>query len=157
MKTIEDRIQSTLQEFTFVADRSDYNTKEWTSGIMNALSSLGEEFKWDVCGGSETGWLFDLTWYSNDEKDRLNNVHLAVECEWDYSFKAIKYDFEKLILARCSLRLMIFQAKSDEIIIERMKQLNDLIDNCSLSQSGDRYLFAGLNHRNDFQFESKTV
>lgn len=56
-------------------------------------------------------WLYDLTWlkYCADRSDRLLvDVHLVAEIEWDNRDSHIQDDFEKLLLARASVRLMVF-------------------------------------------------
>ena len=85
-------------------------------------------------------WLYDLHWYTEHEKQRelphiygyrLKTLPLVVECEWEYinrkerdKYKrgertgvdlwgAVKYDFQKLLIANADLRLMIFQKRSD--------------------------------------------
>jgi hypothetical protein len=83
-------------------------------------------------------WLYDLHWYTEHERQRefphiygyrLRTVPLVVECEWEYinpeerkkykrgecksfdGYGAVKYDFQKLLVANADLRLMIFQKK----------------------------------------------
>ena len=76
-------------------------------------------------------WLYDVTWLEYErERDGLIEAHLVAECEWG-NFRKIVYDFEKLLLARACVRLMIFngfsQAQSEEIaeqLAERVRMFN---------------------------------
>jgi hypothetical protein len=58
-------------------------------------------------------WLYDVTWlqysrgYESGLDNRLIDVYLVAECEWGTS-PDVKYDFEKLLQARASVRLMIY-------------------------------------------------
>ena len=55
-------------------------------------------------------WLYDVVWlnYWEDHDDHpLRSVPLVAECEWGF-YKRIKEDFQKLLLARATVRLMIY-------------------------------------------------
>jgi hypothetical protein len=71
------------------------------------------------------------------------DIGLVMESEWAQGFVHLKYDFEKLLVARSSHRLFIYQGpqyqESVEIIADR---LIEGINRFPFSQPGDRYLFA---------------
>jgi hypothetical protein len=63
-------------------------------------------------------WLYDLHWYTEKNGYQPTSLPLVVECEWSLKRKedkyndpcsAIKYDFQKLLVANAELRLMIFK------------------------------------------------
>ena len=59
-------------------------------------------------------WLYDVVWRSyHEERDDhpLSYVPLVAECEWG-SYEHVREDFQKLLLARASVRLMIYRDKT---------------------------------------------
>ena len=107
----------------------DDDTEAWTKAVKTELCRIGkEEFGLRV-GASGVGpfdpdyreWLYDVTWSEYDD-DGLTDVILVAECEWG-EFRKIEYDFQKLPLARATLRLMIFDGGQDsQVIAERLAQ-----------------------------------
>ena len=95
------------------------NDDAWTRALLTKLCEIGRnDFACKV--GADSGkvdrtsrdrgeWLYDVTWlkYNND---RLIDVPLVAECEWG-DFNKIKYDFQKLLLARACVRLMIYNGQ----------------------------------------------
>ena len=73
-------------------------------------------------------------WYTRAPDDRyvITSCPLIAECEWKSKrkkdsptpYSGIKYDFQKLLLANASLRLMILQKKSTH----RLEELYDYFD-----------------------------
>ena len=93
------------------------NDSEWTKAVLLAVGTLGKNLGYDVCGlreHFEPGWLFDLCWYSCLADGKLLNLHLALESEWDVKYAAIKYDFEKLLIAKSQFKVLVFQAKGQK-------------------------------------------
>jgi hypothetical protein len=93
----------------------------WTKRIFKRVGDLGQSLGHAVCSsrkdvGFDNGWLYDLIWYKNGENNEfLHSVSLILECEWNTSYKFIKYDFEKLLVCRADLKIMIFQSHRKNI------------------------------------------
>ena len=88
--------------------------KKATEAVKNKLSEIGQEkLGCYVCASGVQRanwgeWLYDVTWLEYDcDGGSLVDAHLAAECEWG-NCGDIKDDFQKLLLARASVRLMIF-------------------------------------------------
>ena len=93
--------------------------KVWNQAVKTKLCKIGRTFDCKVCARDvdkadrDRGeWLYDVTWlkYEKNARGELVNLvdaPLVAECEWG-NFKEIVYDFEKLLLARARVRLMIF-------------------------------------------------
>jgi hypothetical protein len=116
---IEQRIRSIFAE---IPKRLDVGTSDraWTKAIFKSLSELGEELGFTICsccqdGEYECGWLYDLIWYKENANKELQTVPLILECEWRKKYESIKYDFEKLLISKCRYKIMIFQAKQNQI------------------------------------------
>ena len=82
---------------------------------------------------------------------------LILESEWDRSDAGLKDDFQKLMVSRADLRLMVFQRATE---LEAKKAMSFLEDGArhGISQNGDCYLLAcWCNDRKNFVFETFTV
>lgn len=151
---IEEKIQIALKDFAKesyakVHDERKLSTYNWTMGVKVILGEMGEENGCDICASGfperfEHGWLYDLIWYREDENRRLIDIPLIVESEWNPDKLHIKYDFEKLIIGRAALRLMIFYCYKQDVANEIIDGFKKTINGFSMSQTGDRYLFAPL-------------
>ena len=99
---------------------------EWTKAILHRLYECA---RGDVCGDrfsacpayekewQDGEWLYDMIWYKDDPdfKDgdiaglhrSLKEVVLVLESEWSHSNWDIQYDFEKLLVAKSPIKVMI--------------------------------------------------
>ncbi|MFZ1073440.1 MAG: hypothetical protein WAO21_08385 [Verrucomicrobiia bacterium] len=94
--------------------------RKWTKQLKDDIGSLGQKHEWAVCASGfpdrfDPGWLYDLVWYCNDSGNYLSEVYLVLESEWGLAQSAIKYDFEKLLLAKATFKVMVFQAYDKNI------------------------------------------
>lgn len=92
-------------------------TGRWTKAVKSELCSIGRNFGCEVYAqgvprkikkdGGE--WLYDVTWlvYDRSGHGELTDAPLVAECEWG-DYQEIEDDFEKLLLARARVRVMIF-------------------------------------------------
>jgi neutral trehalase len=97
------------------------SNEEYTRTVRESLACAagggGRKFEAypDKCKGNrECG--YDVSWWTETE-DQLELV-LAVESEWDE--RGVKYDFEKILAAKCPLKLVITDSHGN---VERMKSL----------------------------------
>lgn len=135
---------------------SGQRDRVWTRQLKDDIGTLGERHGWTICTGGfkdrfEAGWLYDLIWY--DEADgHLSEVYLVLESEWGRSRLQIKYDFEKLLLAKSTIKVMVFQTNNVEIEA-LFKYLEDGIRSFPLLQSRDEtYLLLAFNN-DHFEFD----
>lgn len=120
-------------------------------------------------------WLYDLHWYTEDVRQqelphefgyRIETLPLVVECEWEYIsaaerdkcgkkgkqpdvYGAVKYDFQKLVVANAEVRLMIFQQRRN---FELNRYFIDVIENYIHLDKGANFLFVRF-PRNKKSFE----
>lgn len=130
--------------------------REWTFNILSDLTRLGRSYGFKVRGAKpaqddfETGWLWDLTWvdirdwHRPDWADgKLVELPLVLESEWNVRFEdEILWDFQKLLVARAHLRVMIFQQSTTQAADNSLERMRAAIKTFSATRSGDRYLFA---------------
>ena len=101
---------------------------EWTKAVKTKLCKIGREFGCKVGAGGVDNldygeWLYDVTWleYERESDDfkwpsaALIKAPLVAECEWGRgnNLGYIVEDFEKLLLARADVRLMIFDGNHE--------------------------------------------
>ena len=91
----------------------------------------------------EGEWMCDVVWWDTyrDPDQLLRSIPLAAECEWGNE-EAIWHDFQKLLIIRASVRVLIFCAKSRCEALKLQEELECQIRCFESSQEGDRYLFA---------------
>ena len=143
-----DRIRNDLNKLPLTVQHS--NT-DWTKGINTMLCELGRELGYQVgAKGLDFGygeWLYDVTWleysrgYEPSLHNRLLDVHLVAECEWG-NRPNIKNDFEKLLLARARLRLMIYDGSYNPDSEIMAKTLEDYIRSFRRAHPEDVWLLA---------------
>ena len=124
----------------------------WTHNIKSELCSAGQALGYDVCTSGVTQansgeWLFDQVWLDwIPDPRQLKRIGLVVECEWELTCEAIFYDFEKLLVARADVRLMIFQAKNAERVEQLFNCMEEEARDFFQSQSGDYYMLVGYDN-----------
>lgn len=179
LTTIKDALTAMLQS-TIDADRDQLESTDWwTNQVMTALFDWGirnlkkgfviclstkyhstdMQDRARVRGGRVQGeWLFDFTCLEYDDKGYLTGVPLVAECEWNDSKDYIDDDFQKLLLARADVRLMIFNGNryrceedrsSNREIPIKMNELLCHIKTCEHTRAGDTYLLAARLHESD--------
>lgn len=93
-------------------------------------------------GGANGGeWLYDVTALQYDDDDFLTRTALTAECEWGTQDE-IFYDFEKLLLSRAILRVMVFDGTRQPGYDELFRIFAQYIGRYSHTAAGDAWLFA---------------
>lgn len=128
----------------------------WTYAIKCGLLKLGQHHGFSVCASGldcEREWLFDMVWYKNDPQKRLQEIGLVMECEWDKKPDGIRYDFEKLLVAKSPIKLMVFQDNGDGNLPELLSQLENGIRAFKGEQSNETYILAAFRNASyNFEF-----
>ena len=127
----------------------EVDTRVWTHAIKSELCQAGQYLGYYVCTSGVTGanhgeWLFDQVWMNwIPDPGRLIRIGLAVECEWSLRRNDILDDFEKLLVARAEVRLMIFQARTAQDVNALFDLLRAETQEFTQHQCGDYYMLAG--------------
>jgi hypothetical protein len=127
----------------------------WTRQIMDEIGAFGIENEWEVCTAGfpdrfHGGWLYDLVWFRNDPTGHLADVGLVLESEWG-GVPEIKYDFEKLLLAKADLKVMVFQA-DDRSTATLLDYLEKAIRTFREKNASEIYVLAAFNN-SSFKFD----
>jgi len=80
-------------------------------------------------------WLYDVIWLEYDG-DRIDRVALVAECEWGTEGDVVE-DFQKVLVARATVRLLIYDAHRASDMTARLRQH---IETFRESTPGDVYL-----------------
>jgi|GEM_PF-3856366 len=120
--------------------RSD---SEWTKLIKQRFSDLGRLNGCDICPEeSSSQWLCDLVWY-REENEAVVEVPLALESEWNPSWRSIRYDFEKLLAVKAGIKVMIFQDYEDNLP-ELWSKLEHGIGTFRRDEEAETYILAAF-------------
>ncbi len=141
----------------------DVSDKLWTRCLLTKIGRVGQQKGYFVYADvREDGrpvfddgeWLFDLCWLDySDDKKWLIGAPLVLECEWG-SRKNITDDFQKLLLARADLRVMVFSGRSNSETVETTECLKTFIKKLADTSSDDHYLLCGWSREDRrFHFE----
>lgn len=141
-----------------------WDKKKATKAVKNKLSEIGQDkFGCYVCAsGVQTAncgeWLYDVTWLEYDCDGSLVDAHLAAECEWGNSGD-IDDDFQKLLLARASVRLMIFGGWDECGSKRKLDWIANEIGNFKPSLDEDAWLLAACegSDEKDWSFKIFTI
>ena len=125
--------------------------EEWAKAVKTELCKIGRRFGYSVYARKnevdeayrDNGeWLYDVTWleYEKNARGELVNLvdaPLVAECEWGNKGN-IEDDFEKLLLARTGVRLMIFEGISNRIPKPRSEEVAERLAGMVREFNGSR-------------------
>ena len=153
-------ISSTLGEMLKDESLKGVGDKAWTDKILLEFTQLGKKNRFHVAASKAQGahwgeWGFDLCWRdygrpdlidlpgdTNDWQvdDALKRIPLVLESEWG-NLDEIVEDFEKILVSRAELRVLICQDK--HCCSEKIRfSLKHNIKRFAQSKSSDQYLVA---------------
>ena len=142
---LEERLNDLAEE----ASRSggQFDRTERTRKVEQLLTKLGKDMGYRVAvkGGCNWGkgeWMYDVVWADLIEDELIHTIPLVAECEWEGREQHVWDNFQKLLIGRAEVRVMIFEYDSRDKALSLVKELNRQIERFVLSQKGDRYLFA---------------
>ena len=146
---ITDVVWRTLEDLTtpIAASRG-----QWTRDVKTALGAAGRAHGYWVCAGglprdsaaADSGeWLYDLCWlsYQPGGDEFLVDANLVVESEWTGG-EYLDEDFQKLLLARATVRLMIFDGGNPASADQTASRLARQVAVFRYTRDDDTWLFA---------------
>lgn len=122
---------------------------KWTRDVLQSVADIAPEnvllcsscFSKSRRPHCYAEWLYDMTWYTEGEQNRLIKIVLVLESEWLTSEHELKYDFEKLLQAKCKTKVFICQSeKAKSIAEEGIKAYAK--ENKTYHNEDERYLIA---------------
>ena len=142
----------------------------WTRALLTKLCEIGRnDFackvganrgKVDRASRDRGEWLYDVTWLKYNNDRLLVDVPLVGECEWG-NLDQIKDDFQKLLLARAGVRLMVYDGyHSSHGSRSIAEQLAQNVMGFNYRQEGDAWLLAAwerAENQQEFIFRYFTI
>ena len=132
---------------------------EWTEAVETELCRIGRSFGYEVYAnpryvpererdGGE--WLYDVTWLEYDRRDtgELTDAPLVAESEWG-DLPHIEDDFEKLLLARAGVRVMIFGGGDEPVSRKIAERLAVKVREFNGARAEDAWLLAAWEQDGD--------
>ena len=132
--------------------------REWTSFLKRKLREVGKKHEYLVspCPDDDNKeWLYDLIWFRNDSNFQLREVALVLESEWSKDPWHIQEDFEKLLVAKAPIKVMVFQKHGNNIDV-LWKLLEDGIRIFEKQPMDETYILAAFKEE-DHEFEIRIV
>jgi hypothetical protein len=151
---VTQKIEKILDQLAKTDYADNIGNGKWTAYILEKLRILGHECGLQVCpdyDNNNRAWLYDMTWYKNNNEGFLVDVPFVVESEWKYN--DVQYDFEKLVQSNAKLKLMIccFNSKKGRYE-ELQKYFSDAINAFTDHAKGSKYMIAILQDWTPFEF-----
>jgi hypothetical protein len=149
-RLIKDRLHLLAQQ--------KYKFKAYGHGLSARLTqNAGGEFK-------NREWMYDIHWYTEGKQPYTTiRLPLVMECEWEQkrradqtnAFSAIKWDFQKLLVANAELRMMVIKITNFRSFKPLTEYFINNIENYRLLEKGSKFLFIGFYERGKglFYFE----
>ena len=155
---VESQIEGALRALCPGGKAESWDRGRRARDVKLAVGEIGKRLGCQVYSRAHPDrgeWIWDMTWIRG--KDGLEEeIVLALESEWG-SPQEIFNDFQKLMPARPSHRVMVFQAASSSAAEKMTKGLLEEVSRYRGKRPGDRYLFACWLESNEFWFYRHVV
>ena len=144
MTLTAETLERSLNNLAEEASRNDDNwpTGEWTRRVKQLLVQLADNnytvYASEVTENGE--WMYDVVWIDLVE-GRIRAIPLVAECEWGWR-PEVSDDFQKLLISRAEVRVMIFCANSREAASSLVEELKQQIEYFRPRRVGDTYLLS---------------
>ena len=152
-ETLERRLNDLAKERSRIDDGGD---GEWTKRVKQLLVQLAgnkyETYASGVPEATDGEWMCDVVWWHSGKDELLHRIPLVAECEWPKKEQDVWDDFQKLLIIRADVRVMIFSANSRPEASKLVEELKQQIECFDSSQEGDTYLFASYVHTESLPF-----
>jgi hypothetical protein len=120
---------------------------------------VGKKKEYSICGfppDCEPEWLYDMVWFRNDSSFYLREIGLVLESEWSRDPEQISYDFEKLLIAKSPIKVMVFQDFKGNSVPQLWSLLERGIRTFKTEPANEIYILAGLQN-DEYEFAVKSI
>lgn len=123
--------------------------RPWSAEIFDSLCALGRSKGLSTYAQGHPpsadgpSFLYDLCWLQYDTEQCLVDNVLALECEWCAGDSNIDHDFQKLLIASASIRVMIFQKPTQDELIRMLASMECWIDRARCYRRNTTFLLSG--------------
>ena len=151
MKVLLEAVENNLAELFQQMNGNEIDTDAVTTALCEACTMINGVSAYatriPVAAGGE--WLYDAVGLQYDipYDNCFSRTVLVAECEWGPQLE-IMNDFQKLLLARADVRVMVFDGTHDPRYQELFEIFEANIDNNQQAEPGDLWLFAAWTPKN---------
>ena len=142
-------IDAALKEFKNLGQTDVRSEIQWTSATLNSLYRIGQRFGCSVWVSSRFANEQDIDggeyviWINYDKNGFLESGPVVAEYEWG-KLDGVKDDFEKPLLARAAIRVVVFDGMYCKNGAEAIaNKICDWVGAYEGSQKGDKFLLVG--------------
>ncbi|MYH70825.1 MAG: hypothetical protein F4147_12395 [Gammaproteobacteria bacterium] len=142
-------IDTALKEFKNLGQTGVRSEIQWTSATLNSLYRIGRRFGCSVWVSSRFANEQDIDggecviWIKYDKSGFLESGPVVAECEWSNPGD-VKDDYEKPLLARATVRVVVFDEGYCKNGAEAIaNKICDWVGAYEGSQKGDKFLLVG--------------
>ncbi len=104
---------------------------------------MGYEVRVSKTERNKSEWLFDMVWFASKD-GYIDHVYLVLESEFEPRIYNLIEDFNKLLVARADIRIMIFTRRKTYQVEETFSDIEKRIKSFSQTKPGDTYFLYGL-------------
>lgn len=90
-----------------------------------------------------------MVWYKEEKLDgidHLASLEMIMESEWIRRWSDVRDDFQKLLVAKAPLKLMLFDVANADKLDEMLEKMRNGLKVFRTKTSNERYLFGGYNN-----------
>ena len=116
-----EEIKSCLKRYADDMSRHSCHRERQTEELLSRLGQIGirrglEVAYTDVKAG-RSEWLYDLTFLCREKTPQhfLQRVEMALESEWNDGYDALMADFDKLLQARATVKVMVCRRQTFDV------------------------------------------
>lgn len=160
-----DKVKSALREIDWsTKTQTTFKPGEWTPDIKASIGQVGFGEGYSVWASGlverdegtarlvNQEWLFDMTWLAYEGRGperKFKSLALALESELSTKTGPDKWadvvdDFEKLVIARACLKVMVFQRDCLKDTIKRFEILRSKAKDFNRADTDTEYLLAAI-------------
>ena len=152
-------------------EHTKWTNTMWTQEVLTTLCKSGKDLSFTTWASGKVPkefrnggeWLYDVTWckHASDEMLEsipvesipLESIPLVAECEWG-NIELIQEDFEKLLVARARVRVMVCDSESARLpggttaVVEKIREWVGAFH----GDPGDTYLIVVYGENRRFRY-----
>jgi len=162
---LADKIKSALCDIDWsTKTQSPFKSGEWTPDIKASIAQVGFDQGYSVWASGiaerdegaarlvNQEWLFDMSWLAYEGRGperKFSSLVLALESELSTKAEPKKWaevvdDFEKLIIARAQLKVLVFQRDDLKDTLRRFEVLRTKVKEFAHPDTDTEYLLAAI-------------
>ena len=148
MNVLVELVENNLIDLYELMNGNEIDTVAVRTALCAACEEIDSVLAFAI-GHHDGEWLYDVTGLQYDipVENCFSRTVLVAECEWGNKLNIVN-DFQKLLLARADVRVMVFDGTLNPGYQEMFEIFETNIDNNQQAEPGDIWLFAAWTPEN---------